>query len=63
LLVDRLIVLISWIDKKSLFGRPQWASARTGRKHAETGLKQRCHGKRVANAVIKVNTTTKQRCD
>jgi hypothetical protein len=31
------------IDKKSLFGIPQSASTHTGRKHAGTGLTQRCH--------------------
>jgi hypothetical protein len=49
------------IDKKSLFGIPQTASTRTDRKHAETGLEQRCLGGSMAEAGGNVNPTAKQR--
>jgi hypothetical protein len=45
------------IDKKSLFGSPRTASTRTGRKHAETGLEQRCHGETMAETGENVNPT------
>jgi hypothetical protein len=47
------------IDKKSLFVTPRSASTHTGQKHDGTGLTQRCHGGSMAEARIKVNTTTK----